>query len=202
MLHFTFKAAGTTLTFCITADRDWPGLMTLKTVVLCAIALAPRNCLIGLMLRRSNQHRNFSTPESLRDCKPRLNAVFRLRSKMGNPLVRQRTVQHSGTFNMGATAENWKPFTPALLVITRHPGFDWNARAWYFLTLQCVYDAYAAGLGLLEGSAAAGKVNLLSVLLHEYGHPRVWSTVQIQVTEWPPACNPASASCRAPKRWP
>ena len=44
--------------------------------------------------------------------------------KDGPPIITAATVQHSGTFNMSATAENWKPFTSIQRVITHRPGFD------------------------------------------------------------------------------
>ena len=36
-------------------------------------------------------------------------------------------VQHSGTFNMGETTDQWKPFTSHQEVATYRPGFDWDA---------------------------------------------------------------------------
>ena len=44
-------------------------------------------------------------------------------------------------------------------------------------------------------SAAADKMDLLSVLLHEYGHALGLDTARTATTSWAPRCNPASAAC-------
>ena len=43
--------------------------------------------------------------------------------KDGQPIITAATVQHSGTFNMGETTDNWKPFTSTQRVVTQRPGF-------------------------------------------------------------------------------
>ena len=55
-------------------------------------------------------------------------------------LVLAVSVEHSGTFNMSETGEQWKPFTSTQRVVTGRPGFVWDAR---------VHDAYVAGGGIL-----------------------------------------------------
>ena len=71
--------------------------------------------------------------------------------KDGQPIITAATVQHSGTFNMSATAENWKPFTSIQRAITHRPGFDWDARVMMFPGIAAhVHDAYVAGSGLLK----------------------------------------------------
>src|SRR5687768_11224425 len=53
---------------------------------------------------------------------------FRNVLKEGQSMVVSASVRHSGTFNMGETTDQWKPFTSDQLVVTRRPGFDWDAR--------------------------------------------------------------------------
>ena len=71
--------------------------------------------------------------------------------KDGQPIITAATVQHSGTFNMGETKDNWRPFTSTQRVITRRPGFDWDARVMMFPGVAAhIHDAYIAGSGLLK----------------------------------------------------
>lgn len=69
----------------------------------------------------------------------------------GQPIVAAATVEHRGTFNMGAAAEQWKPFTSRQRVVTRRPGFVWDGQVAMFpgLTVH-VHDAYVAGEGILH----------------------------------------------------
>lgn len=74
----------------------------------------------------------------------------------GQPIIAAAHVRHAGTFDTGEDAERWARFTSDQRVITRRPGFDWDARvrmapgvtAW-------VHDAYVAGEGILVVSAMA-----------------------------------------------
>jgi len=72
-------------------------------------------------------------------------------------------VEHTGTFNMSETGEKWRPFTSTQRVITRRPGFDWEARVAMMpgLTVR-VHDAYIAGEGILHASLF-GLVSLVSL---------------------------------------
>ena len=71
--------------------------------------------------------------------------------KDGQPIITAVTMQHTGTFNMSATAENWKPFTSTQRVITDRPGFDWDARVEMLPGVAAhIHDAYIAGSGLLK----------------------------------------------------
>ncbi len=75
---------------------------------------------------------------------------FRAVLKEGQPLVAAVSVEHSGTFNMSETGEQWKPFTSTQRVVTGRPGFVWNARVRMApgMTVR-VHDAYVAGGGIL-----------------------------------------------------
>lgn len=86
---------------------------------------------------------------------------FRAVLKEGQPMVSGVRVQHRGTFNMGETSEQWKPFTSDQRVIARRPGFDWDARVAMMpgLTVR-VHDAYVAGEGILH----AAVLGLFSVV--------------------------------------
>ena len=71
--------------------------------------------------------------------------------KDDQPIITAATVQHSGTFNVSATAENWKPFTSTQRVITHRPGFDWDARVMLLPGVAAhIHDAYIAGSGVLK----------------------------------------------------
>jgi hypothetical protein len=53
---------------------------------------------------------------------------FRAVLKEGQPVIAAATVELGGTFNMSATGEQWKPFTSRQRVVTRRPGFLWDAQ--------------------------------------------------------------------------
>jgi hypothetical protein len=71
----------------------------------------------------------------------------------GQPMIAGARVRHRGTFNMGEAADNWRPFTSDQRVVTRRPGFDWDARISMFPGIAArVHDAYVAGEGILFAS--------------------------------------------------
>jgi hypothetical protein len=88
---------------------------------------------------------------------------FRAALKDGQPIVLAVSVEHTGTFNMSETGEQWRPFTSTQRVITRGPGFDWEARVAMMpgLTVR-VHDAYIAGEGILHASLF-GLVSLVNL---------------------------------------
>jgi hypothetical protein len=68
----------------------------------------------------------------------------------GQPIVAAVTLEMTGTMNMSATAEKWKPFTSRQRVVTRKPGFLWDAQVDMFPGLPAhVEDSYIAGRGRL-----------------------------------------------------
>jgi hypothetical protein len=78
---------------------------------------------------------------------------FRAVLEDGQPMVAGVRVQHTGTFNMGETNDQWKPFTSDQAVVTQRPGFDWNGRVAMVPGLPVrVHDAYVAGEGFLHAS--------------------------------------------------
>jgi hypothetical protein len=78
---------------------------------------------------------------------------FRTVLEEGQPMVASVRLQHTGTFNMGETTAQWKPFTSDQEVVTQRPGFDWNGRVAMMPDLPVrVHDAYVAGEGNLHAS--------------------------------------------------
>ena len=78
---------------------------------------------------------------------------FRAVLQEGQPMVAGVRLQHRGTFNASETAEQWKPFTSDQKVVTRRPGFDWDARIVMMPGLSVrVHDAFVAGEGILHAS--------------------------------------------------
>ena len=78
---------------------------------------------------------------------------FRVALADGQNMLGGARVRHAGTFNMGEGSNGWKPFTSDQLVITRRPGFDWNATIAMMPGLAVrVHDAYVAGEGILHAS--------------------------------------------------
>ncbi len=82
------------------------------------------------------------------------------------PIVLAVDLEHTGSFNASETTERWRPFVSTQRVITRRPGFDWEARIKmtpgsdkrirnpYFVMSTPgpairVHDAYIAGEGIL-----------------------------------------------------
>jgi hypothetical protein len=76
---------------------------------------------------------------------------FRAVLKDGQPIIAEANVDHTGTFNMGESADRWKPFTSQQRVVTRRPGFVWDGRVVMMPGLPVnVHDAYVAGTGILH----------------------------------------------------
>ena len=88
---------------------------------------------------------------------------FRTVLKEGQPLITAVSVEHTGTFNMSETGEQWKPFSSIERVITRRPGFIWNARIRLMPGVTVyVHDAYVAGEGILTAKLL-GLVTLMKL---------------------------------------
>jgi hypothetical protein len=81
----------------------------------------------------------------------------------GQPMVAAASVTHTGSINMSATGEQWKPFTSKQRVITKRPGFDWDARIMMVPGVSAhVHDAYITGEGLLR-VALLGLVQVVNM---------------------------------------
>jgi hypothetical protein len=88
---------------------------------------------------------------------------FRAVLTEGQPIVSALTIDMAGTFNMSAAAEHWKPFTSRQRVVTRRPGFLWDARVTMLPGMAVrVVDSYIVGSGLLQ-AAILGLVTVAKV---------------------------------------
>jgi hypothetical protein len=97
---------------------------------------------------------------------------FRTVLKDGQPIVTAATVEHIGTFNLKQTGEQWKLFTSDQRVVTRRPGFVWNARITMLPGIAVyVHDAYVGGEGILN-PALLGLFSLVDQIEAEFS-PKV-----------------------------
>jgi hypothetical protein len=79
---------------------------------------------------------------------------FRAVLTEGQPLIAAVTLELSGTLNLSATSERWKPFASRQRVLTRPPGFLWDANVSLLPGVAVrVVDGYIAGEGLLHAAA-------------------------------------------------
>lgn len=82
---------------------------------------------------------------------PVVQRYFRTALPEGAPVIATATVHHTGTFNVGETADNWKPFTSRQRVVTQRPGFVWDGNIHMLPGLSMrVHDAYIVGEGILH----------------------------------------------------
>jgi hypothetical protein len=93
---------------------------------------------------------------------------FRAVLKDGQRIIVAATVEHTGSFNQSQNDEKWKPFTSQQRVVTRRPGFLWDAHVEIVPGLAVrVHDAYVGGEGILR----AAVLGLFTVAeLHGPGH--------------------------------
>ena len=78
---------------------------------------------------------------------------FRAVLRDGQPLVAAASLDIGGTINMGEATDRWKPFTSTQRVVTRRPGFDWDARVAMAPGVTArVHDAYVGGEGILHAA--------------------------------------------------
>jgi hypothetical protein len=89
-------------------------------------------------------------PKAIEGLPPPVQRFFRAALTPGQPMVSGVTLTHTGTFNMGEVADNWKPFTSSQHVTTARPGFVWDGKVAMLPGLPVrVHDAYVAGEGVL-----------------------------------------------------
>ncbi|EHR70966.1 hypothetical protein BurJ1DRAFT_2126 [Burkholderiales bacterium JOSHI_001] len=78
---------------------------------------------------------------------------FRAVLQDGQPLITAVTIDMAGSFNLSPTGEQWKPFTSRQRVVTRRPGFLWDAKIAMLPGLPVrVVDSYVVGQGLLRAA--------------------------------------------------
>jgi hypothetical protein len=78
---------------------------------------------------------------------------FRAVLNDGQPIIAAVTLEIAGTINLSTTGEQWKPFISRQRVVTRRPGFLWDAKVSMLpgVTVRVV-DSYSAGEGLLQAA--------------------------------------------------
>jgi hypothetical protein len=82
---------------------------------------------------------------------PPVQRFFRAVLTDGQPLVAALSVDQVGNINMSASGQQWKPFTAQQRIVTRRPGFDWDARIMMLPGVPVrIHDAYVAGIGTLH----------------------------------------------------
>lgn len=92
-------------------------------------------------------------PRELEGLPAPVRRYFRAVLTDGQPIIAAASIDLAGTFNMSATAEQWKPFTSRQRVVTRRPGFLWDAKISMLPGLKVrVVDSYIAGSGLLHAA--------------------------------------------------
>jgi hypothetical protein len=73
--------------------------------------------------------------------------------KEGQPIIAAVAVKLAGTINLSAAEERWKPFTSRQRIVTRRPGFLWDAQVSMLPGVVVrVLDGYIAGEGLLRAA--------------------------------------------------
>jgi hypothetical protein len=78
---------------------------------------------------------------------------FRAVLKDGQPIITAVTIDIAGTFNLSPTGDQWKSFASRQRVITRRPGFLWDAGIAMLPGVNVrVVDSYIVGKGLLHAA--------------------------------------------------
>jgi hypothetical protein len=91
---------------------------------------------------------------------PPVQRYFRAVLKDGQPLIAVATVKMTGRINLSSTGLQWRRFTSRQQIITRRPGFLWDARVALLPGLAVrVVDGYIAGQGCLR-AAVLGLFNV------------------------------------------
>jgi hypothetical protein len=102
-------------------------------------------------------------PHELDDQPGPVRHYFRAVLQPGQPVIAAVRVTHSGTFNMSDSGEQSKPFHSTQRVVTRRPGFVWDARIAMMPGIAAhVHDAYVGGEGILHASAL-GLVTVMNL---------------------------------------
>lgn len=92
-------------------------------------------------------------PRELEGLPAPVQRYFRAVLREGQPIVASAEVAHAGSFGMGAGNAKWRSFRSTQRVVTRRPGFVWNATIAMMPGLPVrVHDAYVAGEGLLHAA--------------------------------------------------
>lgn len=88
--------------------------------------------------------------DDLSDLPEPVQRYFRAVLTDGQPVIDAVSLEQAGTFNMNG---QWRSFTADQRVITRRPGFDWNAQIAMMPGVAArVHDSYIEGEGILHAS--------------------------------------------------
>lgn len=102
-------------------------------------------------------------PEELAGLPAPVQRYFRVTLTEGQPIISAVSVEHKGTFNLGQTNDQWRPFTSKQRVITHRPGFVWDGSIQMIPGMPVrVHDAYIAGKGILHATLL-GLVSLMNM---------------------------------------
>jgi hypothetical protein len=92
-------------------------------------------------------------PEELDDLPAPVQRYFHNVLEEGQRIIAAVSLEQAGTFNMDESADQWNSFTADQYIITRQPGFDWDARITMLPGISVrVHDAYVTGEGILHAS--------------------------------------------------
>jgi len=81
---------------------------------------------------------------------------FRQVLSPGQPMLAAARIEHRGDFNLAVGGERWRPFRSVQHLVTRRPGFVWDARVALLPGVDVrVNDAYLAGEGVLQAAQLA-----------------------------------------------
>jgi hypothetical protein len=126
-------------------------------------AAATRTLHDRLEAARQPHHIQRYRADELRGLPAPVQRYFRTVLHDGQPIITAATIEHTGTFNMSETGEQWQPFTSTQQVTTQRPGFVWAGRITMLPGLPAlVHDAYLAGEGILHASLA-GLVSIVDM---------------------------------------
>lgn len=90
-------------------------------------------------------------PAELNDLPAPVQRYLRTALTAGQPMVRGLRLTQSGSINLSSTGGRRQPFTAEQQVVTRGPGFLWQARVGISAALGArVQDSYLAGAGFLH----------------------------------------------------
>jgi hypothetical protein len=126
-------------------------------------AAATRTLHDQLESARQPHHIQRYSADELRGLPAPVQRYFRTVLQDGQPIITAATIEHTGTFNMSETGEQWRPFTSTQQVTTQRPGFVWAGRIAMLPGLPAlVHDAYLAGEGILHATLA-GLVSIVDM---------------------------------------
>ena len=116
-------------------------------------AAETRHIRARLEASRANSPRGPFEPDELEGLPPPVRRYIGKALIPGQPVVSAVTMRHAGMFNTSPEGESWRRVASSQRVVTRRPGFDWDARITMLpgVTMR-VHDAYVNGEGILHAA--------------------------------------------------